>query len=211
MLCKHAAEAGTLKPKPAHQDSTGAHKQSLRATLSGLRRSSALPGRAVVCGGYLEFVPVAARTGTDRHRDRSAAARSRAYDVEHRPAGRDARGPQRRGLGGVLGRRADTRQRRPRRESAVVGSCQRRAGRDAGGPERRYDLSGLLARRAPPGELLLASAAVDGAVRLWDIRKRASISQLGIGVALLALAWGPCGITVGTSAGGVVQLGVIER
>jgi hypothetical protein len=33
-----------------------AHKQSLGATLSELRRSSALPGRAVVCGGYPEFV-----------------------------------------------------------------------------------------------------------------------------------------------------------
>jgi hypothetical protein len=33
MLCKHAAEAGTLNLKPAHQDSTGGHKQSLGATL----------------------------------------------------------------------------------------------------------------------------------------------------------------------------------
>ena len=37
MLCKHAAEAGTLKLKPAHQDSTGAHKQALGAMLTGLR------------------------------------------------------------------------------------------------------------------------------------------------------------------------------
>ena len=50
MLCKHAAEAGTLKLKPAHQDSTGAHKQSRGTTLSGLgyrQLSQAKPSRAV--------------------------------------------------------------------------------------------------------------------------------------------------------------------
>ena len=46
MLCKHAARQAPFKLKPAHQDSTGAHKQSL----SGLRRSSALSARAAVSG-----------------------------------------------------------------------------------------------------------------------------------------------------------------
>ena len=72
-----------------------------------------------------------------------------------------------------------------------------RAGRDAGGPEQRYDLGGLLARRAPPGEPRRRRHAA--AMRH---SQASSISQLGIGVALLALAWGPCGITVGTSARG---------
>lgn len=72
-----------------------------------------------------------------------------------------------------------------------------RAGRDAGGPEQRYDLGGLLARRAPPGE---RRRRRHGAA--MGHSQASSISQLGIGVALLALAWGPCGITVGTSARG---------
>ena len=201
MLCKHAAEAGTLKPKPAHQDSTGAHKQSLRATLSGLRRSSALQAElSCAVGISSSFLSLLEQGRTDIAIGRllhvagpmTSSTGLLVATLEGHSGG---------GSVAFSADAADTRQRRPRRESAVVGSCQRRAGRDAGGPERRYDLSGLLARRAPPGELLLASAAVDGAVRLWDIRKRASISQLGIGVALLALAWGPCGITVGTSAG----------
>jgi hypothetical protein len=47
-------------------------------------------------------------------------------------------------------------------------------------------------------------------VRLWDARLAAPISQLRIGVPVAALAWGPCGITAGTSAG-VHQLALIER
>jgi hypothetical protein len=54
MLCKHDAEAGILKLKPAHQDSTGAHKQPLGATLKWAAAivSSPRPSRRVAAGRH---------------------------------------------------------------------------------------------------------------------------------------------------------------
>jgi hypothetical protein len=56
MLCKHAAEAGTLTLKPAHQDSTGAHKQSIGRNAARAAPIGGSPSRAAVCGRYLESV-----------------------------------------------------------------------------------------------------------------------------------------------------------
>jgi hypothetical protein len=38
---------------------------------------------------------------------------------------------------------------------------------------------------------LLASVGADGAVRLWDPRRPALVSQLKVGVSVAALTWGP--------------------
>lgn len=54
----------------------------------------------------------------------------------------------------------------------------------------------------------LATTSEGGTVRLWDARTHLAISQLKVGVSMVALAWGSCGIAVTTQTG-VVQMAVI--
>ena len=179
MLCKHAAEAGTLTLKPAHRDSTGAHEQSLTAGLSGQRRWSASQAElSCAVGISSSFLSLLEQGRTDIAIDRLLHLTG-FYDVEFTdlPV---ATLEGHSGGGSVVGQQADL-------ASGGLGGlggkvrlwdpANGRAGRDAGGPEQRYDLGGLLR----PGELLLASAAVDGTVRLWDIRKRARSPSLESG------------------------------
>lgn len=69
----------------------------------------------------------------------------------------------------------------------------------------------LVARESLGEEAWFYDVHNHGTVRLWDARRRAPVSQLALGSAVTALAWGAGGIAAGTRAGEVVVLAVIRR
>jgi WD40 repeat protein len=62
-----------------------------------------------------------------------------------------------------------------------------------------------------PDGTLLATASDDRTVALWELDRRAMVSQLALGTPVLALAWHAGGLAVGTAAGDVVLLAVVDR
>jgi WD40 repeat protein len=61
---------------------------------------------------------------------------------------------------------------------------------------------------SPQGQRL-ATASEDGTIRLWNTSNYAAISQLSVGVAVTALAWGPSGIAASAHKG-LLKLAVID-